>query len=273
MRSSAITILAAISVTICCFCFGQDTPTPSLNIRVLTSPRWDGNCLKLTIERANRGTNVVYLPNRGLYGWSSTTEFRNLETTQGKHRWLLIYGASDVPDFDAKPLSSGESIDDDLCLRRTVGVVDMHKHTYRAIPVRGRLKIQALYFRTREEWITNKAQHEEMFRLPPNKWPKVLEPQTTSVTLAIPCSLKSECPADCKVPPPIMPGENVTIPDVFRWNEGWNNDGSELTKTLLHKFSSCRFCNQACLLKNSHFGGNGHNSGDGKCLGIREDRL
>jgi len=165
---SAVTTIAAL-LTPCRFSSGQAPPTSMLGVRIVAAPRWVNGCLQLTVERVNITSKPIYVPNRGLFAWSSTKLLQTSSKTEAKNRWVLIHGGSDVADFEANFLPAHASIKDALFLPQTFAVVDMRRETRRQIVVRGLLKIEALYFRTEEEWTTNKTQHEEMFRLPLSK--------------------------------------------------------------------------------------------------------
>ena len=61
----------------------------------------------------------------------------------------------------AAPIAPGATVHNDYSLRPVVAVVNLKKETRREIPLRGKLRVEAFYFLTGEDWQNNMAWHHE----------------------------------------------------------------------------------------------------------------
>jgi hypothetical protein len=156
-------------------------------------------------------------------------------------RCFTVYGASDILDLSATPLAPGATEHNDYCVGPTVSVTNLQKKTRRQLPLRGKLRIDATYYLSMQDWRTHESQVEDMFRTPPSKWPKpltVLQPKVVTVIVPIPCR-ESACNPDCGEPPLYLEGEMVVVPDTLSDAHGWNDRGKAITEELEQKLSPC----------------------------------
>jgi hypothetical protein len=151
--------------------------------------------------------------------------------------WLNLYGVFDIVSSDATPLAPGTARHDEICyLRPIVVVVNMKEKTSRKIPVRGKLRIDAYYFLTKEDWLRNKTQREKDHT--PPWWGRTgsLEPQVTRAEAAIPC-FDAGCKPGCDNPPVVLDGERVFL---FTPSKAeWEARGKAIDKELAQKSPSC----------------------------------
>jgi hypothetical protein len=135
-----------------------------LEIQITKPLQWQNGCLLVSMDRVNRSKGTLFLPLMGLYISSSAIEVGEDARNSGEPEWMVIYGLSDIIDWDATPIAAGERVHDEHCLSPSVAVVNLDKKTHRQIPLRGTLKIDASYFLTESDWRENKSMHEEMLR-------------------------------------------------------------------------------------------------------------
>ncbi len=208
---------------------------------VVTAPlRWENGCLYLSLDRINHGSTPLFIPLKGLYIFTSVTELPDKTGRKNGVEWINIYGASDIGNWDAEPIAPDETIHSEYCLGPTIPVVSLERETWRKIPVRGRLRIDAYYFSTKEDWLTNKTQHEEMPRSSDDelKRMKVVYPHADTVFSRIPCSDES-CPLGCAGPPAVLYGENRVIPDVYAYDEKSVARGRLVDEELARRSRPC----------------------------------
>jgi hypothetical protein len=200
--------------------------------------QWKNGCLQVSIDRVNRSSNPIFLPGSGLYISSSATTAvppsgHNIEIS-----WFPVYGASDLLDLSATPLAPGETKHNDTCVGPTFFVTNLKKETRREVQVRGQLRIDASYFLSEQDWLTNKSEREEMLRTAPDKWPKPLQPEVATVIMSIPC-YESPCKASCDGPPIVLDGEVMIVPDVGSFERESNERGRAINEELAKRFSPC----------------------------------
>jgi hypothetical protein len=213
---------------------------PALEVRITKQPEWKDGCLKLSVERVNWSKIAIFLPFNGLLIETSVTETSRANQTNEKRRWVAAYGVSDLIINDVKRLAPGQSELSDYCLGPTVAVVNPDKESRREIPLRGRLKVIAAYYPPQEDWQISKAQREELQRTPPAEWkiPDKSRPLSTSFEVDVPCR-SAECPVGCRIPPIILPGEFVMVPDVAALNTQYTERGNAIDKELAGMQPSC----------------------------------
>jgi len=210
----------------------QAPPANMLEIRANT-PTWVNGCLDLTVERVNVSTQSDYLPDwEGVTFWVSTKMMHHDPTRKAEEFWLVFYGLSDNVSYDAHQLAAGSKTTDHFCLPETFALVSKAEKTRRQIVVRGRVRIAANYFPTEEHWRTNKAELEKHM-------PILWRSPSASLEIPLPCLPRSEC-VDCKAAPLITEGERVVIPDVFRFDEDWNERGQALADSLYQQHPACK---------------------------------
>ena len=211
--------------------------TPPLEVRVTKPVQWVNGCLNVSIDRVNRSDATLYLPVSGIYMDASVMYPANGSQEGNEQYWLNLYGVIDIVSFEAKPLPPGATQHDEICyIRLTVVVVNMKEKTSRKIPVRGKLRIDAYYFLTKEDWLRNKTEHEKDHS--PPWWGKTgsLEPQAAKAEATIPC-YDAGCRLGCDSPPVVLDGETVFL---FNPSEPeWEARGSTINEELAHKSPSC----------------------------------
>lgn len=147
----------------------EKVPEP-LEIRLAKPPQWKDGCLSVNLDRTNHSPLPRFLPVKGLYIYSSVSEVGDDADKDPEHGWRNVYGLSDLGDWGATAIAPGTTVHDEFCLGSTIPVVSLERQTRREIPLRGRLKIDAYYFLTEEDWQKNKSQKEEMLRTPASQW-------------------------------------------------------------------------------------------------------
>jgi hypothetical protein len=237
-------ILSALSLTlvlaIALPCEGhlqKEMPSP-LELRLVVPLRWQSGCLNVNIDRINHASSTLFLPHHGLYIYSSVVEVPNEAGKKNGVEWINVYGLSDLGDWDAEPIAPGETVHSEYCLAANVAVVNEEAETRREIPIRGRLRIDAFYFLTKEDWETNRSQKEEMLKLSDDELKRmnVLYPQVNAIILPVPCSEAAGCAANCETPPDVLYGEMRVVPDVY---EEWDARGRAINEEIGRKSQRC----------------------------------
>jgi hypothetical protein len=236
-------ILSALSLTLVLAtavpCEGhlqKEMPSP-LELRIRAPLKWKKGCLILSLDRINHASSTLFLPHHGLYIFTSVTEVPNEAGKKNGVEWINVYGLSDIGDWDAEPIAPGKAVHNEYCLAAKAAVVNIEQKTRREIPVRGRLRIDAFYFLTKEDWETNEGQKEEMLKLSDDevKRMNVLYPQINSIFLLIPCS-EVGCAVNCETPPDVLYGEARVVPDVY---EEWDARGRAINEEIDRKSQRC----------------------------------
>ena len=208
-----------------------------LEVRVTKSIEWVNGCLNVSIDRTNHSTSTIFLPNRGIYLDASVMYSRSeLEESQ-EPDWLNLYGVFDIVDNDATPLQPGATRHDEICyIRPTVIVSDFKKKTSRKIPVRGRLRVDAYYFQTEQDWLKNRKQLEELHTPYLLGGTQENHPHVVRAETAIPC-YENGCKPGCDKPPVIVGDERSFL---FNFSEAeWFARGESITKSLEQKHLPC----------------------------------
>jgi hypothetical protein len=214
----------------------KQSPQP-LEMRITEPLQWENDCLRVRFRRVNRSAAPLFLPVQGLYIASTFKLSSNVPGKDNGEKWLVVNGGSEIVMLDAKTLAPGASLSDDYCIGPSLAVTSLQKKTRREVPLRGKLKIYVHYFLTKQDWLTHKSQRLQMFHTPPNKWPKVLQPQVATVEMHIPCP-KPNCGTACDEPPLILEDENAPLP-VARTIQEWNDRGEKITEELTRKSPHC----------------------------------
>lgn len=218
----------------------QEESSAPLEIRSIEPPQWQKDCLNISLDRINHTSSPLFLPDMGLYIYTSVKELRDDDGTQTRQGWINVYGASDIVSWEATAIAPGATIHYKDCLPAGVFVVNLKMKTRREIPVRGKLRIDAYYFLTEKDWQQDKSSHEEMLRTPPDQWDKIArhDPKVVTFYSAIPCR-KPGCESFCNDPPLILHGENRILPDVFYLDHDLEVRGKKLSEELARKFPDC----------------------------------
>jgi len=213
-------------------------PQPIHPLEVLTPefPQWKDGCLQLGIDRVNRSSDTLYLLASGLIVSSSGINSVPPSGHNPELIWFPVYGVSDILDFSAVPLVPGETKHFETCVGPTFAITNIKKETRREVPLQGQLRIDEYYFLNKQDALTYKSQHEEMFRTPPSDWPKVLQqPEVATLIMPIPCR-ESSCKPGCDEPPIVLDDEARMIPDVSP--SEWNDRGKAIEESA-QKLSPC----------------------------------
>jgi hypothetical protein len=218
----------------------QEKVPQSLEIRLTKPVQWKDGCLSISLDRINRSPLPRFLPVKGLYLYGSVSEVGDDADKKPQQGWRNVYGLSDLGDWGATAIAPGTTVHDELCLFSTIVVVNLDRQTRREIPLRGRLKIDAYYFLTEEDWQKNKSQKELMLRTPANQRREtdILYPRVVTIFTAIPCR-EGDCPSRCDDPPPVLHGENRVVPDVFDFEPDWKARGKTVGEELARKYPPC----------------------------------
>jgi hypothetical protein len=218
----------------------QNEKSSPLEVHITAPLRWENGCLHVSLDRIDKSLTPLFLPNKGIYIFTSVTEVPDESGKKKGVEWINIYGFTDIGDWEAEPIAPGKAVHSEVCLYPTIPVINLEKHTWREIAVRGRLRIDAYYFLTKRDWLTNKAQHEEMFKLSGNelKRMKVLYPQATTIFSPIPCSDNS-CASNCEEPPTVLYGESRVVPDVYQYEREWVVRGNAINEEIRQKTRPC----------------------------------
>jgi hypothetical protein len=211
-----------------------------LEVHIKTPLRWENGCLNVSLDRINRSLSPLFLPMQGIYISASVTELPGESGKKKGVEWINIYGLTDIGDWEAEPIEPGKAVHSEFCLHPTIPVIDLEKHTWREIAVQGKLRIDAYFFLTKQDWLASKTQREEMLRLSEDelKRLKVSYPQAATVYSPIPCSEKS-CAPNCEEPPAVLYGESRVVPDVYRYEEEWVARGHSINEEILRNKQPC----------------------------------
>jgi hypothetical protein len=214
--------------------FAAQTPASQMLEIHVNTPTWLNGCLDLTIERVNVSSQTIYLSDWDSFSFSlSARQIHNDRKNEDRDVWLLFYGPNDRVDPDAREFPAGSRTTDHFCLPETFSVVNKQQKTRRQVEVRGRVKIAASYFPTEEEWKASRAEQEKHM---PTPW----RSPSASVEMIVPCLPQSECVMNCKTAVPIIEGESIVVPDVFRSYKDWNDRGNALSITLDLQHPPCK---------------------------------
>jgi hypothetical protein len=153
-------------------------------------------------------------------------------------KWVNVVGETDLIGFDSKPIAPGATLHDNFCLPETVAVVNRMANTRRPLELRGRLRIEAFFFLSEQDYLVYKAQHEANFKKPGTvRREDIFHPQVSTLEIAIPCRNTSPC--SCDTPALLLYGEGRAIPDIYAHRSDWNEKGKKISKKLARKQPPC----------------------------------
>jgi hypothetical protein len=211
-----------------------------LELRLVAPPQWKDDCLQVELDRKNRSSLPLFLPAMGLFISTSVNELDDVAATEVEQKWVNVYGSTDVIILEATSLAPGATLHEEGCLSPHVFVVNIEKGTRRAIPLRGRLQIEAYYFLSEKEWQTFKSSREEMMSTKPDSWGAMnrQDPKVVTIFAKIPCR-DGSCGSVCDAPPLILKGEDRIVPDVFYIESAFGVRGEALSRELALNSPSC----------------------------------
>ena len=217
----------------------KENPAP-LEIRISAPLRWHRDCLSISLDRINHSSRPLFLPTKGIWISLSVREVPDETGKTNGIEWINLYGLSDIGIWEADPIAPGKTVHSEYCLAPTIAVINLGQKTWREIPVQGKLRIDAYYFLTKEDWLTNRRQHQEMLELSEDELKRVtvLYPQASTAFSAIPCPERS-CASTCDVPPTVLYGELRIVPDVYVYDSDWVARGHAVNEELAKKTEPC----------------------------------
>jgi hypothetical protein len=213
----------------------------SLEVRLTTPPRWEKDCLVVTLDRINHSSAPLFLPKMGPYFYIA------LDLSAGgaseSIEWINVYGEQDIVSSEAVSLEPGSKVRNSFCFGPSVWVVNLDKKTRREIPVRGKLRVDIPYFSSRESWKTSGRWYLDAHSFLKQKGEShdptaAIGPTWKRIFVAIPCS-NTTCKSGCEGPPLGLPGEFRPVPDAFYLDPKWNERGNVITDELAHKSAPC----------------------------------
>jgi hypothetical protein len=217
----------------------DQTSQQPLEVQV-TAPSWENGHLKFSVDRINHSSTPLYLPAMGTYISLAVKEEATKIENSHDERWVNIYGLTDLVSWGAAAIAPGATVHNDYDFLHELAVVDLKKETRREIPVRGRLRVEAFYFLSEEDWQKNKHYHEEITSEHTKPWrrPEFLKPEFTTAYVKIPCRIVG-CNSECEKPPIVLPDENRLVPDVYTFDEEANARAIAVSAKLAAKSSAC----------------------------------
>jgi len=246
---SLVLLLAGVSLGLDSFgdAYGQNKNAAKvaplsapLEIRLPLPVRWENGCLVVSLDRTNRTSSPLFLPHRDVDIYTSVQELPDAQGNKKGVEWINVVGLSDILSWEATPIAPGETVHKKYCLSPTVAVVHQQKKTHRELQLRGKLRIDAYYFLTEKDWLTNKAQHEAMLRMSEDELRRmeVLYPKVSTVEVAIPCRA-NDCASQCDKPAALLYGEMRVVPDIYSFHPDWKERGRAINDELARKSQPC----------------------------------
>jgi hypothetical protein len=214
----------------------QEQPSQQpLEVRV-TAPSWEKSCLKIGVDRINHSSTPLYLSGTGPYISLAVKDEATATGNSQDTRWVNVDGLTEVLSWEAAPITPGATVHNDYCFRAAVAVVNLTKETRREIPLRGRLRVEAFYFLSEEEWKKNKHYHEVMFSEHSKPWkrPEFQKTESTTAYVEIPCH-EVGCNPECEKPPIVLRDEQRILPDFYYFEEKANARGRAIGDKLARK--------------------------------------
>jgi hypothetical protein len=207
----------------------QESHVP-LEIRLSEPLRWENGCLVTSLDRINRSSSSLFLPNMGPYFDIALDVSGDGSQSGDELAWVNIFGIVDMRDTSRESVAPGALVHNAFCFGPTVWVSTMTRHTRREISVRGKMRISVLYFLSEED---SKRYH-KFGEVGPLGRPQ----QWITIFADIPCP-KSTCESDCNKPPIGIRGEVRMVPDAGQFFPEILANGEELTNELSRKFPPC----------------------------------
>ena len=211
-----------------------------LEIRLTLPVRWENGCLVVSLDRTNGTSSPLFLPHRDLDIYTSVQKLPDEQGNKKGIEWINVVGLSDILNWEATPIAPGETVHKRYCLSPTVAVVHQQKKTHRELQLRGKLRIDAYYFLTEKDWLTNKAQHDAMLRMSEDELRRmeVLYPEVSTVEVEIPCRA-NDCASQCDKPAALLPGEMRVVPDIYSFHPDWKERGRAINDEMARKSPPC----------------------------------
>jgi hypothetical protein len=238
-RFLILLLLGFAAAPVVCQQVQEHTNQTTLEVR-LTTPSWENGHLKFSVDRINHSSTPLYLPAMGTYISLAVKEEATKTEISHDERWVNIYGLTDLVSWGAAAIAPGATVHNDYDFLHELAVVDLKKETRREIPVRGRLRVEAFYFLSEEDWQMNKHYHEEISSEHTRPWrrPQFLKPEFTTAYVKIPRRAVG-CNAECEKSPIVLPDENRLVPDVYSFDKKANARGIAVSAKLAAKSSAC----------------------------------
>lgn len=192
----------------------QIAPKP-LEIRVTEIPKWQNGCLKVAYEVVNQTASTLWLPINGSRVNAAVQVAASQHGTHEKDDWATITPFFDSNPWDAAPMPPRRTDHEEPCFPRTFHVSKRSGGRGRNLPVRAQIQIVIEYFLTEQDWRTNVSQHQVMMMKAGAEWEhlqaELLQPQTASVVLSVPC-YPGEDISECNKRPRLKDGEAIWVP-------------------------------------------------------------
>ena len=192
----------------------QIAPKP-LEIRVTDMPKWQNGCLKVTYDVVNQTANTLWLPINGSRLNAAVGIVASKHSTLLKDGWVSITPFFDNSPWDAAPMPPGQIDHEEPCFPRSFHVSKRPGGRGRNLPIRAQIQIVIAYFLTEQDWQTNANQLRLMMTKEgaelEHLQSELLQPQLTSVVLAVPCYPRERA-SDCNERPPLKDGEAIWVP-------------------------------------------------------------
>jgi len=203
-------------------------------------PQWLNGCLNVSIDRVNHSSVTLFLPYIGLYISTSVSKVEDDLGGIQTQGWINVYGVTDLLFWGATPIAPGATVHGDYCLPPEVPVVSLEKKTRRKIPLRGRLRIDAYYFLTEQDWHKNEAQHEQMMNTPSAQRDRIdiKYPEVVTIFAKTPCR-ETDCTSICDTPPVILHDETRVVPDFGDSQPDWDAQGKMVGDELDREAPTC----------------------------------
>jgi hypothetical protein len=226
-----------------------------LDLRIQQPLRWTDSCeadlgtryqahvdsiyqsalLRLSVDVTNRSAEAMYLPVKYLRVELQAIRTQTLTLQGEEHVWLPLYGVGGdivAPDWLAEALKPGETRHQDICFFNSASVTDLQIPEGRRIPLRGKFRISAKYFASRELW-----QHYKNASVRDGAGDNrdgTPGPQVVDFETDIPCFCAG-CRVGCNTPPLILAGETVSAIDISAKSE----KGMAINKQVARTFPGC----------------------------------
>jgi|SRR5665213_1786104 len=224
-RDSAITV--AIFIAFLFICSRQASASQEkdssnqialkpIEIRVIEMPKWQDGCLKVVYDVVNQTASTLWLPINGsrvnAAVWVAASKHG---TQERKADWVPITPFFDSNPWDAAPMPPKQTDHEEPCFPRTFHVSKTSGGRGRNLPMREQIQIVIEYFLTEQEFQTNERQRRAMMTKEGAEGVRaqaeLLQPQTASIILSVPC-YPGDRASDCNKRPQLKDGEAMWVP-------------------------------------------------------------
>jgi hypothetical protein len=187
-----------------------------IEIRITEMPKWQNGCLKVAYNVVNQTANTLWLPINGsrvnAAVWVAASKHG---TQERKADWIPITPFFDSNPWDAAPMPPRQTDHEEPCFPRTFHVSKTSGGRGRNLPMRDQIQIVIEYFLTEQELHTNEGQHRAMITKEEAErvraQAELLQPQTASVILSVPC-YPGDRASGCNKRPHLKDGEAMWVP-------------------------------------------------------------